>query len=145
MPGTLSVEQIVVPADAELTNYELAPLTFRTAGNAMQVWQFEFDGTYYGPIALTLHYLDTLLSDGVDENSLDVFHFENGEWRALPVVDRDSLNNTITVTTHSFSPFALGMHPVPEPAGWLLLAMGAGIALATRRVARVHPIRGPRW
>jgi hypothetical protein len=68
---------------------------------------------------LTLTYTDADVSeqDISDENSLRVFQWDGAQWRELTVIDRDVINNTITVTgVTSFSDFIIsGTGDAPLP------------------------------
>jgi hypothetical protein len=73
----------------------------------------------------------------MEEESLDVFHFDGGTWLPLDgIVDTDL--NTITATTMGFSPFAVGTVPIPEPSTVVLAAIGLAL-VGLRRRRRLAP------
>lgn len=75
-------------------------------GTVTQLWNLTYSGTHNGRIKLVFHYDATLLPPGYDESKLTIRHFTNGAWEQL-VGRVDTVNDTITVTTTSLSPFAL--------------------------------------
>ncbi len=79
-----------------------------TGGTVTQLWNLEFSGTHTGAIHLTFAYNPASLPPGFDESTLTIFHFNGGQWEELsgPV---NTVNHTITVSTTSLSPFALGV------------------------------------
>ncbi len=93
---------------------------FTIPGDTMQAWEMDFDGEFEGSVDLVFTYDDTdLLLE--EELLLSIFHYEGDEWVQLDGIV-DTVGNTISVTTTSFSPFALGV--VPEPATLALLSVG---------------------
>src|SRR6185295_8381305 len=94
------------------------------------IWNVNYGGSLNGGTAtLVFHYDPTLLPSGVAESDLVIWHFNsvNGQWEHGGTVN--TLDNTITYVTASFSPFELGTALVPEPSSMALAALG-GIALA---------------
>lgn len=79
---------------------------------------------------IVINYDETKLLPG-EEARLQLAHFVNGAWE-IPLQTLDTLGNTITVRTDSFSPFALVVRPVPLPPAALLLG-GCLVALGARR------------
>ena len=57
------------------------------------------------PCDVTLSYNNL---NGIAEDDLVIWHYVNGVWEKLPTTLHDTDANTITGTTQSFSPFALG-------------------------------------
>ncbi|MBI5397590.1 MAG: PEP-CTERM sorting domain-containing protein [Verrucomicrobia bacterium] len=110
--------------DFRISNGDFSLPTFPVPGSLTQLWELEFDGAYDGDIVLTFAYDPLLLPPGFDENNLQIYHFNNGVWEALPGTV-NTLNNTIQVTTSSLSPFILA--GVPEPGSWLLTLAGSGL------------------
>ncbi len=112
--GDLSV------AYAAMEQEDLPIADFTVPGDTMQAWEMDFDGEFEGSVDLVFTYDDTdLLLE--EELLLSIFHYEGDDWVQLDGVV-DAVGNTITVTTTSFSPFALGV--VPEPATLVLLSVG---------------------
>ena len=107
-------------------------MNFTVSTSPAQCWSIGFDGTFSGTADLTFTYNDGSLL--IPESDLSVYHHNDvtGRWEALPVVGRDLVNNTITVRTDSFSPFAMG-GPIPEPASMALLSVGGLMFLRRRR------------
>ncbi len=129
--GTVRGEYAPTPI-ADLSPEDLAAMGFLLPTDPLQLWSLEFDGDFSGDVQLTFCYDDNLLVPGISEDMLYVYHQTAGGWEQLPVVSRDLVGNTITVTTTSFSDFALGA--VPEPSSAALLALGAAALLKRRRV-----------
>lgn len=72
-----------------------------------------------------------MLPPGIDESLLGVWHFNSSinDWEFGGTVN--TLENTVTYVTDSFSPFQLGL--VSEPSSFLLAACGAIALVAWRR------------
>lgn len=106
-------------------------IDFDPACDPVQLWDIGFTGEFTGPATLTFVYDDTNLLPGRKEEDLAVYHFSGGQWvLTAGIVDHSS--NRITVQTHSFSPFMIGV--IPEPSTLVLLSMGAvGILVYARR------------
>ena len=86
---------------------EFALPTFDTPGGAVtQLWNLTYSGAHNGLIKLVFHYNAALLPPGYDESKLTIRHFTNGQWEQM-VGKVDTVNDTITITTASLSPFAL--------------------------------------
>jgi hypothetical protein len=94
---------------------QTAPLnfTFAALNGQGQMWDLAYDGTINGGATVTFSYDPTLLPSDLDKNLLGIYHFTNGAWVPLAGSVNTSAD-TITVTTDSFSPFALAV--VPEPS-----------------------------
>jgi hypothetical protein len=108
--------------DERINSGEIEAPDFTLVGTAAQFWELEFDGEYSGSIILKFAYDSSLLPEGYDEMDLDIFHFTGGNWEAMEGVV-DPVDDTITVTTNSLSPFMLG-EAVPEPSSAAMLALG---------------------
>lgn len=111
-------------------------------GSVMQLWNLEFSGSFNGAVQLVFHYDPSLLF-GLNESELAIYHYNGHSWDLLPSV-LDPINDTITVTTLSLSPFAVGkgeniVRPVPEPTTMLTGGLGLGLLayLGLRRARRV--------
>jgi PEP-CTERM motif len=142
--GTLSAQSIPTAGLSFGALQALEGATnFQLAGDTPQIWEISFDGTFTGPLTLTLAYDESLLG-GVNEADLFVLHFDetlNAWQKIFGTVDTDL--NTITISTDSLSPFALS---VPEPSTLLLAACGAVgclIMVRRRRPSRRQPARVP--
>ncbi|RLC76707.1 MAG: hypothetical protein DRI61_12800 [Chloroflexi bacterium] len=61
------------------------------------------------PLTLTIRYIEELLPEGMDENSLELYKWDadKGEWVKLEVISRDPVNNTITVRLERLCEFDL--------------------------------------
>jgi len=112
---------------------QTAPLNFAlpTPSGLVQEWDLSFNGTFTGPASLVFHFDPSSLSYGTDLSTLQIEHFTDGQWVALPGTI-DPVADTITVSTSSFSPFALGA--VPEPSTLAPILLGA-VGLLRRRAA----------
>jgi hypothetical protein len=84
-----------------------------------------------GPITVTFPYNESSISGS--EADLQLFHWESGAWRNV-TTSRDAVNNTITGTTTSLSPFGAGY---PYSGGYstganiYLIAFLAFVAITT--------------
>lgn len=63
------------------------------------------------PVTITYHYTDADIS-GIDENSLSMYHYHDGEWLVLSDCSVNASANTITCDAPSFSTFAIFGNPV---------------------------------
>jgi hypothetical protein len=65
--------------------------------------------TFSPPLTLTVHYADADLPVGTDEESLDLYRWDedSGQWVALTVLQRDTVTNTLTVALDHLTEFAL--------------------------------------
>lgn len=88
-----------------------------------QLWNLEYSGSHSGLIHLTFAYNPSLLPAGFNENRLAIHHFNGSVWEKLDGIV-DPVANTITASTTSLSPFALGVKlpPVADPASAALNA-----------------------
>lgn len=134
--GTFSANYI--PESAVDLSAITAPLPFTAPGTGGQVqaWFLNFDGAlndYYIPLSFT--YDPSLLPAGTDPADLRIYHFENGQWILPDNEVVDTVNHTISFQSQGFSPFALGVVSVPEPASFSLLVLAATPLLRRRRRA----------
>lgn len=95
-----------------------------------QHWLTSFDGEFDGSATLTFTYDESVLPVLTDENSLGIYFEGPGDWVLMPILERDTLLNTITIQADQLGRFELGL--IPEPASVGLLAAGA-LALVGRR------------
>jgi hypothetical protein len=113
-----------------------APVNFALPGEGglTLAWDLAFDGTFTAPATLVFHYDPGVLGPGVNESDLRIEHYHDGQWETLAgAVDPSA--DTITVTTDTFSPFALGA--VPEPSCLAIIGVAAsGLLVRRRRTAR---------
>jgi hypothetical protein len=123
---------------------QVGNIDFLSAGTSIQLWDLAFDGIHSGSTTLTFNYDPTLLTGGLDQSTLYISHFDNGQWVNIGGVV-DVADHTITVSTSSFSPFLLSApESVPEPSTWVMLSGGCGLIflLGRRRVVvAVRPSR----
>ncbi|MDP6542920.1 MAG: PEP-CTERM sorting domain-containing protein [Phycisphaerae bacterium] len=127
--GVLTVVYNPTPID-ELTPEYIDTIDFFLPGDPLEIWDIDFDGEFDGIVTLTFAYDEANLI--VPEEHLRIYHqLLDSSWEVLPVISRDLDNNTITVTTTSFSDFAVGA--VPEPATLSLLIFGSLAILRKRR------------
>jgi hypothetical protein len=104
-------------------------------GNPLQVWDFEFEGTFSGLVELTFCSDESLLL-GL-EDQLKVFHLKpSGQLERLPVLAQDVDANTITVQTNSFSKIAVS--PIPEPSTFVLSLAALGVLALSWCWCRQH-------
>ncbi len=60
----------------------------------------------------------------VPSQDLQIWHYTDGGWNPVANETINTLTDTITFTTDSFSPFILGT-AVPEPSSFVLMTLGA--------------------
>ena len=132
--GTLTSTYLEANSLDQLQQFTGTNLAF-DAGGILQAWDLSFSGTFSGSATITLHYDPTTLN-GTPESELIVWHFvDHNHWEKVAGEVIDTNAHTVTFTTDSFSPFALG---VPEPSSLTLAGLGAFglIACAWRRRRR---------
>ncbi|MEM8912141.1 MAG: putative Ig domain-containing protein, partial [Planctomycetota bacterium] len=86
----------------------------------MQIWDVRLvDGSGdvdFDDVELTFHYDDSLLGTSWQtasevEDNLKVYHWDGTDWELQRLIERDPVNNTITIAADSFSAFVLGAAP----------------------------------
>lgn len=107
--------------------------TFVLPSPQLLLWDVEYAPDVSSEAAqatLTFHFDPSKLNSGLDLSTLEMFHFAGGQW--VPLASSvDPQADTITVSTNSFSPFALGV--VPEPATLATVGLAALMACISRR------------
>jgi hypothetical protein len=89
-------------------------INFILPGSPAQLWDLSFSGTFAGGATVTLHFDPTpAMVDGRPLSSLYIAHYTNGAWVIPPNQVIDTVADTITFTTDSFSPFILAAAPLP--------------------------------
>ena len=141
--GSLSVQQVpgmtaLTPAAiaAGQSNPIFALSTSDTSIGAPQIWSVDFGGSLNGGTAtLVFHYDPADLPAGTDQTKLGIWHFDKNtdQWEFGGTVN--TTDHTISFATTSFSPFDLGVRPVPEPSTFVLLGLGL-LALVRCRTQR---------
>lgn len=144
--GTFTSTYYQAP-NANLTIYGAGPADFELPGSAgiVQLWDLHYtDASELTDVAtITLHFDPTGMTLS-EEEDLEIEHWVVtdgvGAWQfILPSVPVDTVHDTITFDTSSFSPFALA--EVPEPASAGLLAITAFAALLRRRRRKMMNVR----
>lgn len=112
----------------------IAPSFELPTGPTLEAWDVQLSsGSCSGETELVFHYDPSLLTPGINQSLLEIYHFTGGHWVAMSGIV-NTANDTITVETPSFSPFALGLiQVVPEPTTTSLLGVGMLGLLARRR------------
>ena len=87
-----------------------------------------------GSATVTLHFDPSLIGD-FPLADLYIEHYTNGGWTIPSNQVVDTVNDTITFTTDSFSPFMLAV-ATPEPSTYVLALLGLGGLLAAARRRR---------
>jgi len=113
-----------------------APSEFQLAGDPIQSWEIEFTGSFSGNLTLIFHYDPALLDPNQNEADLQVLHFSNGVWTAVPGQGVDPIANTIQLTVQSLSPFVLGRVRDPVP----FVAYKVRGTKGVTRFARLGPV-----
>lgn len=70
-----------------------------------------------GTIDITLPYKEANIPAGTDESQLTMLHYENGSWKTEENCTIDTVNNKITCTVTSLSPFGIGGAPTSGSGG----------------------------
>lgn len=100
-------------------------------GETLQYWDLHYTGALDGPATVSFQFDPTLVTAGLP---LGIWHYVDATgWEFL---GGNVAGNTITVTTDSFSPFALGVAPVPEPSAYVLGLIALAGLVAVRRKSR---------
>ena len=63
---------------------------------------------FSGTITITLPYKEENIPDGISESQLTMLHYDNGDWKTENNCTIDTVNNKITCTVTSLSPFGIG-------------------------------------
>jgi hypothetical protein len=116
-PGSASKDAVLTITETD-PSVPPPPSGFELLGQIVGVSVDPPDTTFSLPVALVISY-DQSIVEGVDEDSLEVFHATDSTWElvgpcSVPlspdpcIADRDTLNNTITIMTTHFSLFGLG-------------------------------------
>ncbi len=130
--GTFSA--LFEPTDTQTLANDTAPLAFATPSTdgGVQVWEVTFYGSLGAGVTVTFAYDPSLLAAGINEADLRIYHYTGGAWVQPEGQSVDTVANTITIATTSFSPFALAV--IPEPATLTLLTAGAACVARRRQV-----------
>ena len=64
--------------------------------------------SFSGTITITLPYDEENIPDGISESQLTMLHYDNGDWKTENNCTIDTVNNKITCTVTSLSPFGIG-------------------------------------
>jgi len=78
-----------------------------------------------GAMTVTLPYDETALETAT-ENDIVLLHYTGGEWVTVSNITIDTVNNKVTGTVSSLSPFTVGTQTGTVPAGSTDAAAGAG-------------------
>jgi hypothetical protein len=127
--GTFSVQQLPNQTSLDQTAIAAAEanpvfaLSTSTLSTSPQIWTVDYDGTIGAGATLVFAYDPALLPLGFDESTLGIWHFNKltSEWEFGGQVN--TVEDTITFETTSFSPFQLGV-AVPEPSSIALAGCG---------------------
>jgi len=120
-------------SDVNLDDYVFNGFNFILPGDSLQLWDIGYSGSLlFGESVELIFGFDPMGLTTEEILALDIYHYENDKWVALGGII-DHINNTITVNTSSFSPFALGTSVgVSEPTTFVIFALGM-IGIASRR------------
>lgn len=130
--GIINITYAVAPAD-DLPALPTPDFTAPT--DQLQYWNVGYSGDdITSAVTLSFTYDDTGMTLA-QELGLGIYHYHDGLWQ-LADGTVDPVNNTITIQTDSFSPFALGN--VPEPASGMLALLGLGGLMMSRRRRGAH-------
>ena len=136
-PGTFSAN-FFEPANsaafiADIGAAAAGSINFALPGGTWQFWDLGFTGTFTGSVTVTLHF-DPSQFNSAQIADLAVEHYTNGAWVRPANQVVDTVNDTITFTTDSFSPFMLADIPSPEASSFALLGLGSlALTVVTRR------------
>lgn len=104
-------------------------INFALATQPAQAWSLHFNGDATGDRLIVVSYDDSSILG--DEADVRIRHFVDGVWVTPAGQIVDTVNNTITFSTDSFSPFVLST--VPEPSSCMLAVIGVAALIAVRR------------
>jgi filamentous hemagglutinin len=133
-----ATSSIISVKDLPTSGGALSSINFAIPGLSLQAWDITFGGTFTGLATLTFAYDQNLLG-GINENYLQIYHWNGSLWEMQNRLQLNTDSNTITVEASSFSPFALGfggLAVVPEPASITIFALGFLGVLCYRRSKR---------
>ncbi len=87
--------------------------TVETIGNIIDLTPEESKSggtpaSFSGTITITLPYQEGNIPSGVSESELTMLHYDNGDWKTENDCTIDTINNKITCTVTSLSPFGIG-------------------------------------
>ncbi len=117
--GALTEDSTVTISASTATQDETGSLKL-----VSNVYDFECDASFSSSVTVTISYSESDIPEGVNEEDLAIYTYQNGEWVNVGgVVDTEA--NTITVELSHFSMYAA---MAPEKSGIGLLAY-AGIVL----------------
>jgi hypothetical protein len=93
--------------------------TFPLPSANLLLWNVAYtptDPTETGPVSLTFHYDPTEITPSLDPATLTLFELLNGQWQQLPTT-LDLPDNTLSLSTATFAPIALGIGSTPALLG----------------------------
>lgn len=145
--GSMSTDTVITLTETPVDDPSLPPPPsgFQFQGNVIEVQTSEpVTFTTTAPATLVLAYDESILTGGVTEGAIPVFHSDGGAWVEIPepcaggdgadplspdpcIAARDPTANTITVKTTEFSFFGLGFPPSLAPTSLTIDEGGNGI------------------
>jgi hypothetical protein len=112
-PGALAgstpieIDALAMPVSTKPLALPHVPVNGNKPFYFRRIYDFSPDGLVLNqPATLTMSYQEAALQ-GSNEGTLGVIHLENEEWEYIPVIARDTINNTITVQINSFSIYGI--------------------------------------
>ncbi len=136
------LQGVIISSHIKITAYTFNPTTSALA-DGVRYFTIELDnpnGVNF-PATVKFYYDDSQLPEGVSEESLGIYHLEDGQWVSQGGIINKDLN-TITLNCNSFSDFAIAPIPQTPPWDWPLTISIILIAVIALLIMLYFKMRG---